>query len=85
MGTNIQTFCNFLTTSDVMKILKIGNKACLELFYRKDFPCERVGKSYLIRFLKKILKNISKQEECLKKKMISNKNEDLNIRHLNLQ
>ena len=85
MGDTVKELPRFFTTSDVRKILKIGNKACLELFYRKDFPCERVGKSYLIRFLKKILKNISKQEECLKKKMISNKNEDLNIRHLNLQ
>ena len=29
-------------------MLEIGNKACLELFHREDFPCERVGKSYRI-------------------------------------
>ena len=46
MGTNIQTFCNFLTTSDVMKILGIGNKTCLELFHRKDFPCVKVGRAF---------------------------------------
>ncbi len=48
MGTNIQTFCNFLTTSDVMKILGIGNKTCLELFHRKDFPCVKVGRVFKI-------------------------------------
>lgn len=48
MGTNIQTFCNFLTTSDVMKILRIGNKTCLELFHRKDFPCVKVGRAFKI-------------------------------------
>lgn len=48
MGTNIQTFCNFLTTSDVMKILGIGNKTCLELFHRKDFPCVKIGRAFKI-------------------------------------
>ena len=28
--------------------LKIGNKACLELFHREDFPCIKIGKSFLI-------------------------------------
>lgn len=48
MGDNIQAYRNFLTTTDVMKILKIGNKACLELFHRKDFPCTKVGRSFKI-------------------------------------
>ena len=48
MGDNIQSYCNFLTTSDVMKILGIGNKACLELFHRKDFPCEKIGRALKI-------------------------------------
>ena len=48
MGDNIQSYCNFLTTSDVMKILGIGNKACLELFHRKDFPCEQIGRAFKI-------------------------------------
>lgn len=48
MESNVQTICNFLTTSDVMKILGIGNKACLELFHRKDFPCTKVGRAFKI-------------------------------------
>ena len=48
MEDNIQSYCNFLTTSDVMKILGIGNKACLELFHRKDFPCEKIGRAFKI-------------------------------------
>lgn len=44
MGETIQ----LLTTADVRKLLKIGNKTCLELFHREDFHCERVGKSYRI-------------------------------------
>ena len=48
MGNNIQSYCNFLTTADVMKILGIGNKACLELFHRKDFPCEKIGRAFKI-------------------------------------
>lgn len=47
MGVNTQTnIMNILTTKDVMKILKIGNKACLELFHRKDFPCMKIGRSF---------------------------------------
>ena len=42
MGENIQ----FLTTSDVRKMLGIGNKTCLELFHRKDFPCQRFGRAF---------------------------------------
>lgn len=31
-----EDYLNFLSTKDVMKMLKIGNKACLELwFYNK--------------------------------------------------
>ena len=44
MGETIQ----LLTTADVRKLLKIGNKACLELFHREDFPCIKIGKSFLI-------------------------------------
>ena len=36
------------TTSDVMKILKIGNRACLDLFHRSDFPCVKVGRAFKI-------------------------------------
>lgn len=38
----------FLSTSDVMKILGIGNKTCLDLFHRKDFPCVKIGRAYKI-------------------------------------
>lgn len=48
MGDNIGAYCNFLTTTDVRRILKIGNKACLELFHRKDFPCIRIGRAFKI-------------------------------------
>ena len=36
----------FYTTADVRKILGIGNKTCLDLFHRSDFPCIKVGKSF---------------------------------------
>ena len=39
----IDTYPKFYTTADVMKILKIGNRACLDLFHRADFPCGKVG------------------------------------------
>lgn len=48
MGDNIQNYPRFFSTADVRKILGIGNKSCLELFHREDFPCERVGKGYRI-------------------------------------
>ncbi len=48
MEDNIQVYPKFFTTTDVMKILKIGNKACLELFHRKDFPCTKVGRAFKI-------------------------------------
>jgi excisionase family DNA binding protein len=38
----------FYTTSDIRRILGIGNKTCLDLFHRKDFPCIKFGKSFLI-------------------------------------
>lgn len=38
----------FYTTSDVRRILGIGNKTCLDLFHRSDFPCIKFGKSFLI-------------------------------------
>ena len=44
MGETIQ----LLTTADVRKLLKIGNKTCLELFHRSDFPCIKVGKSFKV-------------------------------------
>ena len=37
----------FYTTADVRRILGIGNKTCLDLFHRSDFPCIKVGKSYM--------------------------------------
>lgn len=48
MGVNIQTYCNYFSTADVRKMLGIGNKACLELFHRKDFPCVKIGRAYKI-------------------------------------
>ena len=44
MGETIQ----LLTTADVRKLLKIGNKTCLDLFHRSDFPCIKVGKSFKV-------------------------------------
>ena len=44
MGETIQ----LLTTADVRKLLKIGNKTCLELFHREDFPCQKFGRAYKI-------------------------------------
>lgn len=38
----------FYTTSDVRRILGIGNKTCLDLFHRPDFPCIKIGKSFKI-------------------------------------
>ena len=47
MGVNTQqNLMNILTTKDVMKILKIGNKACLELFHKNDFPCMKIGRAF---------------------------------------
>lgn len=38
----------FYTTSDVRRILGIGNKTCLDLFHRSDFPCIKVGKAFKV-------------------------------------
>ena len=38
----------FYSTADVRRILGIGNKTCLELFHRKDFPCIKFGKSFKV-------------------------------------
>lgn len=43
-----KAYKNFLSTKDVMQMLGIGNKACLELFHRKDFPCVKLGRSFKI-------------------------------------
>lgn len=43
-----ENYPRFLTTKDVMKILKIGNRTCLELFHREDFPCIKIGRAYKI-------------------------------------
>lgn len=45
MKNNVQSF---LSTSDVMRMLGIGNKTCLNLFHRKDFPCVKIGRAYKI-------------------------------------
>lgn len=41
-------YIEFYTTSDVMKMMKIGNKACLELFHQENFPCVKFGRAFLI-------------------------------------
>ena len=38
----------FYKTEDVRRILGIVDKKCLELFHREDFPCIKIGKSFLI-------------------------------------
>ncbi len=42
------TVADFMTTKDVREKLKLGNKACLDLFHRADFPCVKFGKSFLV-------------------------------------
>ena len=37
------------TTTDVRKLLKIGNKKCLELFHSSDFPSIKIGKSFFVK------------------------------------
>ena len=68
MESNVQTICNFLTTSDVMKILGIGNKTCLELFHRKDFPCQKFGRAYKI--------TEENLREYLKKRHVNNEEDE---------
>ena len=48
MGDTVKELPRFFSTEDVRKILKIGNKACLELFHREDFPCQKFGRAYKI-------------------------------------
>ena len=31
----------FLETKDIREALKIGNKTCLELFHKKEFPAKK--------------------------------------------
>lgn len=38
----------FLKTKDIRQALKIGNKICLELFHKKDFPAKKIGKSWTV-------------------------------------
>ena len=38
----------FLETKDIRQALRIGNKTCLELFHKKDFPARKIGKSWLV-------------------------------------
>lgn len=38
----------FLETKDIRQALRIGNKTCLELFHKKDFPAKKIGKSWLV-------------------------------------
>ena len=35
----------FYSTADVRRIMGIGNRTCLDLFHRADFPCVKIGKS----------------------------------------
>ena len=49
----------FYSTADVRRILGIGNKTCLELFHRKDFPC--------IKFERRIVINKPKMIEWFDK------------------
>ena len=44
----MQNNIEFYVTADIRRNLGIGNKACLELFHRKDFPCIKFGKSFKI-------------------------------------
>ena len=39
---------SILETKDIRQALKIGNKTCLELFHKKDFPAKKIGKSWLV-------------------------------------
>lgn len=48
MEETVKDLPRFFTTKDVRKMLGIGNKACLELFHRKDFPCQKFGRAYKI-------------------------------------
>lgn len=38
----------FYSTADVRRIMGIGNRTCLDLFHRADFPCVKFGKSFKV-------------------------------------
>ena len=38
----------FLETKDIRQALNIGNKTCLDLYHKKDFPAKKIGKSWLV-------------------------------------
>lgn len=38
----------FYSTADIRRLLGIGNKTCLDLFHRADFPCVKIGKSFKV-------------------------------------
>ena len=38
----------FYSTADVRRIMGIGNRTCLDLFHRADFPCFKIGKSFKV-------------------------------------
>lgn len=38
----------FYSTVDVRRIMGIGNRTCLDLFHRADFPCVKIGKSFKV-------------------------------------
>lgn len=38
----------FYSTADVRRIMGIGNRTCLDLFHRSDFPCVKIGKSFKV-------------------------------------
>lgn len=41
-------YVKFYNSKDVMKMLKIGNRACLELFHREDFPAVKIGRAFCV-------------------------------------
>lgn len=55
----------FLETKDIRQALKIGNRTCLDLFHKKDFPAKKVGKSWLVmeEAFKNYFKNIETSNE----------------------
>ena len=69
----------FLETKDIRQALKIGNKTCLELFHKKDFPAKKLVSLGLLwnNLLKIILK-------AMKLQMIKQKRR-FKYAHLNLQ
>ena len=37
------------STKQVRKLLRLGNKKCLELLHSPDFPSVKVGKSFFVK------------------------------------